>query len=52
MAEPWWTLLSPGSVVDVVYTLEFNIWNGQTNLQLNLIDLQLSNAGDCNGSQR
>ncbi len=30
--------------VDAVYTLEFNTWNGQTNLQLNLKDIQPSEA--------
>ena len=28
--------------IDVVYTLEFNFWNGRTNLQLNLKDIKLS----------
>jgi len=28
--------------IDAVYTLEFNFWNGQTNLQLSLKDIKLS----------
>ena len=28
--------------IDAVYSLEFNTWNGRTNLQLNLKDIKLS----------
>lgn len=36
-----WPYIERSSRVDVVYTLEFNVWNGQTNLQLNLKDLKI-----------
>ncbi len=36
----WATKLRPGDLVDVVYNLEENHWNGQTTLQLKLKDLR------------
>lgn len=36
----WSQKLRPGNVVDVVYQLEENTWNGQKTLQLKLKDLQ------------
>lgn len=32
----------PGDLVDIIYTLEENVWNGQRHLQLKLKDLHLS----------
>lgn len=37
-----WPSIPRGARIDAVYTLEFNIWNGMTRLQLNLKDLRLS----------
>jgi len=38
----WEAELRPGDLVDIVYNLEENHWNGQTTLQLKLRDLQKS----------
>ena len=38
----WETELRPGDLVDIVYNLEENHWNGQTALQLKLKDLMKS----------
>ena len=35
----WAGKLSPGQYVDVVYCLEFNDWNGERSMQLNIQDL-------------
>jgi single-stranded-DNA-specific exonuclease len=37
-----WPSIPTSTLVDVVYTLEFNTWNGRTNLQLNLKDLKVN----------
>ena len=36
----WAAKLHPGDLVDIVYNLEENTWNGQTTLQLKLKDLK------------
>lgn len=38
----WADKLSPGDGVDVVYSLEFNEWRGEKNMQLNIKDLRIS----------
>lgn len=40
----WNTKLRPGDLVDIVYNLEENHWNGQTTLQLKLKDLRKSES--------
>lgn len=35
-----YSMLSPGSDVDIVYTIESNIWNGYKNLQLKIKDVR------------
>jgi single-stranded-DNA-specific exonuclease len=40
----WATKVSPAQCVDVVYCLEFNEWNGERNMQLNIQDLRLSES--------
>ena len=39
----WAVKLRPGDLVDIVYNLEENRWNGRTTLQLKLKDLRKSN---------
>ena len=34
--------LTPGALVDVVYNLEENVWNGRTSLQLKVKDIKLA----------
>jgi single-stranded-DNA-specific exonuclease len=38
----WLAKLSPTRYIDAVYSLEFNEWNGQRSIQLNIRDLRLS----------
>lgn len=38
----WLPKLAPSKGIDVVYSLEFNDWNGQRSIQLNIRDLRLS----------
>lgn len=38
----WADRLNPGQMIDAVYTLEFNEWNGQRRMQLNIKDLRPS----------
>lgn len=40
-----WPALPGGSIVDIVYSLEFNAWNGKVSIQLNLKDIKLSDVG-------
>jgi single-stranded-DNA-specific exonuclease len=35
-------LLKEGKPVDIVYKIDINEWNGETTLQLKVIDVQLS----------
>jgi single-stranded-DNA-specific exonuclease len=46
MAEKF-SLLEMNKPIDIVYTLDENEWNGETNLQLKVIDIRLS---DCAAS--
>jgi single-stranded-DNA-specific exonuclease len=41
------SLLEMNKPIDIVYTLDENEWNGETNLQLKVIDIRLS---DCAAS--
>src|SRR3972149_2524931 len=34
----------PADTIDIAYTLEVNVWNGETKLQLNIKDLQSGQA--------
>ena len=47
MAEKY-QYLSNGAPVDLVYTIDENIWNGQTSLQLKIIDLLPAGSSFCN----
>jgi len=38
--ENWCTLLSPGDMIDMVFEISINEWNGNRELQLTLIDLK------------
>jgi len=40
-------LLQTGKPIDVVYTIDENEWNGETNLQLKVIDFRLSESAPC-----
>ena len=41
MAEKF-SLLQMNEPVDIVYTLELNEWNNETNVQIRVIDMKLS----------
>jgi single-stranded-DNA-specific exonuclease len=46
MAEKF-HLLQTGKPIDIVYTIDENEWNGETNLQLKVIDFRLSESAPC-----
>jgi single-stranded-DNA-specific exonuclease len=46
MAEKF-PLLQTGKPIDIVYTIDENEWNGETNLQLKVIDFRLSESALC-----
>jgi single-stranded-DNA-specific exonuclease len=39
MADKW-PLVQSGKPMDIVYTLDVNVWNGETSLQLKILDIQ------------
>lgn len=41
MADKW-ELVKPGKLLDIVYTLDVNEWNGEKRLQLKILDLKAS----------
>lgn len=42
---PKFHLLQDRQPLDIVFTIDENVWNGVTNLQLKMIDIKLANAG-------
>ena len=40
----WCTLLKPGDIIDIVFEISINQWNGNRELQLTIQDLKKSEA--------